>query len=394
MAKQKRSAKGWNVTRLRKDAAAYTIRFKHAGGWRRLPGFSDETASDQYGRRLRRLAECREAGLPLSPDMLSWVRGLPESVRSRLEAWHLIDPQAQTDLKSLPEHIDDWHRSMVADDRSTKHANQQRRMVTEITRGCSFRRFVDIDAGRIKLWLADLDRGISTRNHYKQAIKQFSAWMVDEERAPESPVGRKKLQAARVTDARQRRALSRPELANLILATGRSRGMHGQERMTGPHRAACYIFAVVTGLRAAELRSLRRGSFDLDADPPTVRILAAYAKGKRLDTLAFPLRVARFVRPYVEAANGTPVFPLPRNTCAMMHRDLDRAGIDFADEAGRRFDFHALRVQCATELERGKAGMKVRQERLRHSTIALTMNTYTLIGSTEAQTAALDALPG
>ena len=67
---------------------------------------------------------------------------------------------------------------------------------------------------------------------------------------------------------------------------------------------------------------------------------------------------------------------------------------DVADEAGRRFDFHALRVQCATELERGKAGMKVRQERLRHATIGLTMNTYTLIGSTEAQTAALEALPG
>ena len=99
--KPTRSAKGWNVTKLRRGAAVYSIRFKHAGGWHRLPGFSDESASDEYGRKLRRLAECKEAGLPLSPQMLTWARGLPEQVRTRLESWHLIDPQTTTSLKSL-----------------------------------------------------------------------------------------------------------------------------------------------------------------------------------------------------------------------------------------------------------------------------------------------------
>lgn len=267
-------------------------------------------------------------------------------------------------------------------------------MVTEITRGCSFRRFVDIEAGRIKIWLADLPKGTSTRNHYRQAMRQFCGWMVDSERAPESPVGRKRLRAAHVTDSRQRRSLSRLELAKLIMATGQARGMRGEQVMTGQHRACCYLFAVVTGLRANELRSLRRGSFDLDSDPPTVRILAAYAKGRKLDTLSFPARVARFIRPYVERSNGHSVFPLPVNTSRMIQRDLTRAGLDFIDEAGRRFDFHSLRVQCAVELERGKAGMGVRKERLRHSTIALTMDTYTRLGSVESQAEALKALPG
>ncbi len=394
MPKKTRSAKGWSVTKLRRDSVTYSVRFKDAAGWHRLPGFSDEVASDEYGRKLRRLAECKEAGLPLSPQMLTWARGLPEQVRSRLESWHLIDPQTTTSLKSLPQHVDDWARSIAADDRTAHFVKQQRRMVTEIIAGCRFTRLVDLDAGRIKLWLADLPKGISTQNHYKQAAKQFAQWATDEGRLPENPLGGKRLQAAKVTDSRQRRSLSRLELAKLIMATGQARGMRGEQEMTGPHRACCYLFAVVTGLRANELRSLRRGSFDLEADPPTVRILAAYAKGKKLDTLAFPHRVARFIRPYVLASNGHSVFPLPVNTSRMMQRDLRRANLPFADESGARYDFHSLRLQCATELARGGAELKVRQERLRHSSIALTLDVYTKLGEIESQEAALKALPG
>ena len=55
--------------------------------------------------------------------------------------------------------------------------------------------------------------------------------------------------------------------------TGRSvRGVCGRDR------AVLYRLAVGTGFRAGELASLTPESFDLDADPPTVTILAAYSK--------------------------------------------------------------------------------------------------------------------
>ncbi len=56
------------------------------------------------------------------------------------------------------------------------------------------------------------------------------------------------------------------------------------------------------------------------------------------------------------------------------------------------FDFHALRVQCASSLARGGAHPAVAQARMRHSTIEMTMNLYTKLGQ-DGQQAALDAMP-
>ncbi len=58
--------------------------------------------------------------------------------------------------------------------------------------------------------------------------------------------------------------------------------------MSGPERAMLYRLAVETGLRAGELRSLIRSSFQLDGDKPTVTVAAAYSKRRREDIL--PLR--------------------------------------------------------------------------------------------------------
>ncbi|MGD0041310.1 MAG: hypothetical protein ABSE84_12965 [Isosphaeraceae bacterium] len=48
--------------------------------------------------------------------------------------------------------------------------------------------------------------------------------------------------------------------------------------MTGPDRAMLYALAAGTGFRREELRTLTPEQFNLDSDPPTVRVLACYAK--------------------------------------------------------------------------------------------------------------------
>jgi len=48
--------------------------------------------------------------------------------------------------------------------------------------------------------------------------------------------------------------------------------------MTGPDRAMVYALAAGTGFRREELRTLTPERFNLDSDPPTVRVLACYAK--------------------------------------------------------------------------------------------------------------------
>ena len=65
------------------------------------------------------------------------------------------------------------------------------------------------------------------------------------------------------------------ELRWLLDTTGKAGERFG---MSGADRSLLYRLAVQTGLRAAELRSLTRGNFDMEGDKQTVTIGAAYAK--------------------------------------------------------------------------------------------------------------------
>ena len=89
------------------------------------------------------------------------------------------------------------------------------------------------------------------------------------------------------TDRRHdRRALSVEGMRRLLDTIHDGPDRSGRTwRKTGPERAMLYRLAMETGFRSSELRSLSRSSFDLDGDPPTVTVEAAYSKRGRRDTL-------------------------------------------------------------------------------------------------------------
>ena len=64
----------------------------------------------------------------------------------------------------------------------------------------------------------------------------------------------------------------------------------------------------------------------------------------------------------------------------MLKNDLELAGIEYVDAAGRYADFHSLRYSFASILHQSGVSPEVAQSLLRHSTIGLTMDTYTHIG--------------
>lgn len=73
---------------------------------------------------------------------------------------------------------------------------------------------------------------------------------------------------------------------------------------------------------------------------------------------------------------------------------LDDCGyIPYIDEQGEKFDFHSLRVQCASSLARAGVHVKVMQERLRHSDSKLTLDIYSRLSQSEQDAAAVEALP-
>src|SRR5439155_21499853 len=76
----------------------------------------------------------------------------------------------------------------------------------------------------------------------------------------------------------------------------------------------------------------------------------------------------------------------------MVRVDLDAAGIPYVDDAGRYFDFHALRGQFISMLAAAGVHPKVAQVLARHSTITLTMDYYTHLDVLDVA-GALDKLP-
>jgi integrase len=176
-----------------------------------------------------------------------------------------------------------------------------------------------------------------------------------------------------------------------------------------------YRVAVGTGFRANELRSLTPESFDVDADPPTVTVQAAYSKHRRKDVQPIRCDLADLLGPWLEAKqSGRPVFSsMPDKTAKMMRKDLagaktkwveevkspeaqkprlDADFLEYRDSAGRVADFHALRHTYVSRLVRSGANVKVAQELARHSTPILTLGRYAHVEVLD-QTKALDALP-
>jgi integrase len=95
----------------------------------------------------------------------------------------------------------------------------------------------------------------------------------------------------------QRRPLDSEEFARLLAAPKIGSPYAG---VSGPDRAMLYFTAAATGLRASELASLKPASFNLDANPPTVTLEAAYSKHRREDTLPLHSELVAILEPVID----------------------------------------------------------------------------------------------
>jgi len=212
----------------------------------------------------------------------------------------------------------------------------------------------------------------------------------------------------------QRYAKLRPEVQRRLERLGRE-------------RALTYKVLVLTGLRKGELASLTVGQLDLDADPPYLTLDAGDEKNREGNSIPLRADLAADLSQWLgekaaiaqEAAReapavrfdsehqkrdkrsqgdstgregqscqpltrlpfglpaDTPLFTVPRGLVRILDRDLRAAGIPKRDERGRTVDVHALRTSFGTLLSKGGVSPRTAQAAMRHSTINLTMNTYT-----------------
>jgi len=387
----------------KREAAKWYLEFRdHNETVRRLPAFTSRAASEEMGRNLEKLIGYHKgSGGQVDPALVRWLATVPERTRAKLVAIGLLDPERVAVSKPLTEHLNDWTEALKAKGCSTRHVELVVSRVRKIVDGCRFRHFSDISASKAQAFLNDLradtaeKRGIGaqTFNFYLQSLKQFCRWMLKFRRAHENPVSHLDGLNVRTDRRHDRRALTVGELIKL-LDTAYSGPVHFD--MCGPDRAMLYWLAVETGLRAGELRSLTRSSFDLEGDSPTVTVAAEYSKRRRQDTLPLRPELAAELRTFLWTKTRTdPVFPtMPQreHLAKMFREDLAAASIAYRDDANLVADFHSLRHTFISNLARGGVHPKVAQALARHSTITLTMDRYshTLVGE---QSAALAALP-
>jgi integrase len=362
-----------------------------------IPAFADKKASEEFGRRIERLVSGRIAGTPLDTELTIWLDSLPGSILARLGKIGLVDSVHLARAKPLSVHVADWRASLAAKAVSKKEIRQKTSRVDRIISGCDFRIFTDITATKVANYLAALRNdgaGISrqTSNHTLGAIKQFTKWMLREGRASQNLLEFMSGQNVRVDRRRVRRALTPDECRRLLSTTA-----EGPRRrsMSGPERSILYRLALETGLRASELKSLKRADFDLDAKHPTVTIRAAYSKNSREDTLPLkPQTAMMLMRSLFNKLPQAKALGIPESsrTARMLRLDLADAGIPYRDDAGHVADFHALRHTFISSLAASGVNPKTAQTLARHSDIRLTLDRYAHVFS-EQQIEAINSLP-
>jgi integrase len=227
-------------------------------------------------------------------------------------------------------------------------------------------------------------------NHAVAAAKAFSKWLKRDGRTADytlETLTRYNVQADR---RHVRRALTPEETARVIQAAESGRTV---KNLTGPDRAMLYLVAAGTGFRRNELRTLTPESFNLDGDPPTVLVKAAFSKRRRDDVQPIPVALANRLRPWLATRPaGEPLFGrLTTRTAEMLRVDLEAAGVPYETSEGRA-DFHGTRVTYITNLVASGASVKTCQTLARHSDPSLTIGVYAKTSLHDVQ-GAVEALP-
>jgi len=377
---------------------------------RRFAAFTDKRQSEVLATKIKQLIACKQNGESptAEPGLTDWLNVMDENLRDKLIEIGLLNGVKAAMNKPLAALVVEFEQFLLAKERTPKHIKDTRNTLNRIFKDCNFKFWSDISASRVMAYLKTLrNDGISyTRsNRYLGAAKNFSNWMIAYQGAVESPVRHIKPLNVKLDKRHERRALEVDELRRLLEVT---RNGPARYNMTGYERFVIYKFAVETGLRSNEIRTLTVGSFDLDNLKVVVK--AAHSKGRREDVL--PLRadtvalLKEFFRgklPGVKAFGGNSD-KFTTHTAEMFREDLaetelrDATGkiveeaIPYIDSAGRYCDFHSLRHTAGTLLAASGCHPKVAQSIMRHTDINLTMSLYThTLHGQESQ--AVNALP-
>jgi integrase len=390
-------------------------------------GCRDETAARQVLAELERKAELVRSGVMTAAEV---------TIGKRRAA-------------PIAEHIDAFDEHHRAKGVTKIHREDTGRYLRRLASDCNFGTLADLHREALERWLVQrAAEGMSarTRNAYRNALVSFCNWCMETNRLAVNPFDAVPKANEKADPRRQRRAMTEPELIQLLAIakerpllealTVRKGPRKGERyadvrpevrerlRWLGRERALIYKTLVLTGLRKGELASLTVAQLHLDEAVPFLTLDAADEKNREgndiplRDDLAADLRdwlADKLHRLQEEVRqSGAPiparlppdtlVFDVPSRLVKILDRDLVAAGIarrvkvggkwiiDKRDDRGRSLDVHALRTTFGTLLSKGGVAPRTAQAAMRHSDIKLTMGVYTDPKLLDVR-GALDALP-
>ncbi|MBN1360444.1 MAG: site-specific integrase [Sedimentisphaerales bacterium] len=381
----------------------------HVGVRRALKGFTDQAATRRLADNVQRLVNCKMGSVPLDEDLHRAIEQLPGTMQQQFQQWHLLEPEQSMLGKPLHELVSMFEQTLNARERNPKYIYETITMASEVFEACGFRFWRDIKDQQVEGYVKDLREGcisdkrgklrnISHRrsNAYLKACQSFCNWVVrDRKWTRVSPLQDIPKLNVKEDPRHTRRAITVTDLKRLLQKTAVGPERYG---MTGHERYLLYRLAVETGLRRGEIARLRRADFDFDSRTVTLRpAKASKNKCRREQSLSAGLceELREFLGsgpPDVKAFGGW-YTTLTDKTAVMLREDLVAAGIPYKDDHGDFFDFHALRVECASLLIENGVDPKQAQEHLRHSSVGLTMDVYAKVVGGKQKARVVASLP-
>ena len=366
------------------------------GRWEEWAGYPNKKASLKLGEMLELISSLSANGLSFEPAQLSWVGGLEEQLRKKLEKRGLIPPGTSVPRKKLSEIVEHFERHLKSYCKP-KHTRFTLMCVNAIIAFAKWeypQNLSKLDVMQYVESLAAKERTPRTIGAHLVAIKSFSRWMMTNGLAIADPLAT--IKKPTPIRQRERRILLPNEWCELYAFT-RSAGRDGG--MSGEERSILYMVAIETGLRAAELASLTIGDSSLGGPSPYLRCRAACTKNSKDAKQHIRPLLATLLQQHLGKRSSGPVFGMTKGARLwdILRRDLagcrarwiegshspevmeQRLKSDFLlrqNKEGEILDFHSLRHTCGAWLAMAGAHPNAIRAIMRHSSITLTMDTY------------------
>ncbi len=266
--------------------------------------------------------------------------------------------------------------------RSADHLRHVRTRLHLLFRECRWTRLADVTPASFQSWrMGQTTKAPKTLNEYLAMLSTFWTWLRKQSRVSVNPFELVDRADTRGKERIQRRALSDVESARLLQVAGKNQ--------------LAYMLPLYAGLRRNEAETLRWADLVLGKSGGLLRLHAAVNKNRKEQSLPLHHELATVLQQQKPANGKADDLVLVNGVPDMdeVRTDLEKAGIPFLDERGRRIDYHALRTTFITRLSTMKVHPRVAMELARHSGMRLTMKTYTDAGQLPLREV-MDNLPG